>query len=301
MIVKPYDNTERSLSFRLGLNVSGADVSIFDSSTDKYQGLDMDFEIDKTIESEPNKSTVTIWNIGADLYNRLEKGKMIELYGAFGQEDYKLMFTGNLDVSTQEKSSIVSSSNEGFLKQDEAKGGQVDIPTTLIMYDAGVTYKTAKLQKSYKGAISAEVIINDCLNVMNIPQGKVENIVYPSLTDYVARGNCVSILNYITGRMGAYYNVTNGLFNLSMKSKPDETQGIVLTDKNSNRPERNTVDLGDEKFLGWKIETGLLPFLIPDTYCELDFPQIKGVKRIVRVVHRGNNYGTKGITEVYVV
>lgn len=289
------------LCFRLGLNISGANLSIFDDPDDPEAGLDMDFEIDKTIDETLNKSKITIWNVTPEVYTLLsEKGTGVELYGSFGRESFGLMFTGDVGNSTQTASKITSTTNTGFLKIDQGKNnsGKNDIPTIITCYDAGVKYQDQYISRSYKGLISSEVIIKDCVNQMGLPYGRVDVKDYPMVRDYVARGRCVTVLKDLTRRLGIKYNITNGIFNLVSSGQQVDTVGIVLNEGNSNRPELFEIRENGKK--GWKIETGLLPFLNPATYSLCDFGALQGTYQIYRVHLSGNNYGTKGITEVYV-
>lgn len=83
------------LSFRLGLNIDGADISIVDNPDNAEAGLDIDFEIDKTIDDTPNESQITIWNVTPGVFNAIfKKGIGIELYGGFGRDELALMFIG---------------------------------------------------------------------------------------------------------------------------------------------------------------------------------------------------------------
>lgn len=298
-------NKPSYLSFKLGLNIDGADISIVDDSDNPERGLDIDFEIDKTIDETPNESKITLWNVSNDVYkalvNRTKGATAIELYGAFGHDELSLMFVGTVSQASQEPSKITSTSNQGFLKIDQGvnTAGQNDIPTTITCYDAGLEYDEMLLDKSYKGLVSSEVIIKDCVSRMGLPYGRMDSVIYPDVRDYVARGRCTSILKDITKRIGVKYNITNGIFNLVNPDVETEATGIVLTADNSDRP--IFVEIDEETGLErWKIPTGLLPFLQPGTFCLCDFPQLKGTFRIYRVFSKGNNYGTDGITEVYV-
>ena len=293
-----YQPTE--LCFRLGLNVAGANLAIFDDPDDPEAGLDIDFEIDKTIDETPNKSKITIWNVTPEIYTLLsEKGTGVELYGGFGRESLGLMFTGDIGNSTQAAGKITSTTNTGFLKIDQGKNnsGKNDIPTIITCYDAGVKYQDQFISRSYKGLISAEVIIRDCVNQMGIPYGRMDINNYPMVRDYVARGRCVTVLKDLTQRLGIKYNITNGIFNLVNPGQQVDTMGIVLNGDNSNRPELFEIRENGKK--GWKIETSLLPFLNPATYSLCDFESLRGTYQVYRVHLSGNNYGTKGITEVY--
>lgn len=266
-------------------------VSIADSVSDKEQGLDIDFEIEKSIGSDPKKSKITIWNVSPSTYKKLEKGTKIDFYGAYGKENYALISTGTLEAKSQEENKITSTDNKGFLWKDKQASGQCDIPTTIEFFDGGFLLTEAIISKSYKGANDFAFIVRDILSMFAVPIGRFEIKTNYSVTDYVARGRIADIFNEIFNRLGSHWDIVNGYFNCYYDEKESDTYGIVLDSDNSNRP------VAQEN--GYKIETKLLPFLNPDTYCKLNFTNVSGVYKIVRVRHTGNNYGTQGKTEVW--
>lgn len=302
MLLEPTYNRHQTseLCFRLGLNIAGANLSIFDDPKNPEKGLDIDFEIDKTIDDTPNESKITVWNVSPTTYNAIEKGTSLELYGGFGNDELALMFIGDVMKASQQAGTINQSSNQGFLKVDQGKNtsGHNDIPTIMTCYDAGIEYKDRLISKSYKGLVSSERIILDCVNLMGVPIGRIDNIKFPEVRDYVARGRCVSVLKDITQRFGINYNINNKVFNLVNPGQEPETTGIILNGKNSNRPVFDKFRDNGRK--GYVIETELLPFLEPATYCLCDFETLSGIFRVYRAHSRGNNYGTEGRTEVYV-
>lgn len=270
---------------------SDVSVRISDSISDKESGLDMDFEIEKSTGGDPKKSKITIWNVSPTTYKRLESGTKLDFYGAYGKNNYALISTGTLETKTQEENKVTSTTNTGFLWKDKQAGGQSDIPTTIEFYDAGVVLKDAIISKSFKGKVDFSVIVNDILGIFGIPVGKFEIKTPYSITDYVARGKIGDIFNEIFNRLNAHWDITNGYFNCYYDEKEPDTFGIILDGNNSNRP------IAQEN--GYKVETKLLPFLNPDTYCKLNFTNVYGVYKIVRIKHTGNNYGTQGKTEIW--
>lgn len=266
-------------------------VRISDSISDSQSGLDMDFEIEKAIGGEPKKSKITVWNVSPTTYKRLEKGTKIDFYGAYGKNNYSLISTGTLDAKSQEENKIVSTENTGFLWKDKQASGQSDIPTTIEFFDAGLVLDDAIISKSYKGSIDFKTIVMDILGILGIPVGRFEITTPYSISNYVARGRIGKIFNEIFERLNAHWDITNGFFNCYYDEKEEDAFGIILNGDNSNRP------ISQEN--GYKVETKLLPFLNPDTFCKLNFTNVSGVYKITRIKHTGNNYGTQGKTEIW--
>lgn len=326
------------LNFRLRLDISGANVRIADKLmtdeetgrfwVDRESGLDMDFDIVKTDDNRPNESTITIWNLSNDTYELISsKGDACELYAAWGKDEYALMFRGYPLKALKKGKDTILTSNQGFLRQDAnaTRRGQNDIETVLTMIDGKAQYEEATINKEYKNEVSTRDIVKDLIETFGIPIGSVEDIGYTTKRNYTARGKSVKILNELSKEIGFNWSINNGIFYLYTDKEPQQPYGIVLYSENSSTPERQndkfkvktkTIQRANKKkgiagiketsiektYNGYMITTRLLPFLNPGVYCQCDFGKIlQGVKRIYKVRHRGNNYGTVAETEVYVV
>ena len=92
------DNDKRittypDLNFRLRLdmsmpnNPSGKGIRISDELDNPQKGLDMDFHIVKTAEGKPDESTITIYNLTTQTYDKIyEYGEEFTLSCALLQE-----------------------------------------------------------------------------------------------------------------------------------------------------------------------------------------------------------------------
>lgn len=311
------------LNFRLRLDIAGANIRIQDKLitdeetgrfyVDRESGLDIDFEIVKTDDNIPNESTITIWNLSDSTYqNIVQNGTAVELYAAWSNDEYALMFRG-YPLSTVKKSkSSTQTSSQGFLKQDYNAGrkGQNDIPTVLSLVDGKAQYEAATINKTYKNSISTEVIIKDLIESFGVPVGVIDEIEHQTLDSYIAYGKTAKEMNYFAKRLGFKWSITNGVFYLYNGKTPQNLYGIKLNGDNSGTPERQ-----NEQFKVTNLKTGkteiknaymistkLMPFLNPMTYCECNFGQsLQGVKYIYKVRHKGNNYGTSAESGVYIV
>jgi len=322
-------NSKSNLNFRLRLDVSGANLRIGDKINNPESGLDIDFEIAKTDTNTPNTSTITVWNMSDDTYNNIySNADGVELYGAFGDDEYALMFRGYPEKVLKSKRVNMLTANQGFLQQSPGatRSGQSDNPTSMTLIDGKYLYEDANISKGYKGSINSKQIIKDCVETFGIPIGVMsENIDYININNHISRGRTVDVLNPICKRLNANYTINNGVFYLYSKNEvPASTvYGILLDSSNSNTPERQ-----DDKFKlktttlikknkkkgiaglkkteiikninGFMIETMLLPFLLPGMWCECDFGILQGFKYIYKVKLFGNNYGTEGKTQVFV-
>lgn len=333
-----YTPVNPDLNFRLRLDIAGANIRIEDKLktdeetgrfyVDRESGLDMDFDIVKTDDNIPNESTITIWNLSNDTYELIgQKADAIDLYAAWSNDEYALMFRGYPWKVLKKGKDTILTANQGFLKQDANAGrrGQNDIETVLTMIDGKAEYEEAFMNKTYYGIVSTELILKDCIETFGIPIGTIAELEHKEIMGMMYRKKTVEVLNGLAELLGFKWQITNGVFNLYTDEMPEQPYGIVLNSNNSSTPERQndkfkvtskTIQKANKKkgikgvkktsvekiYNGYMIKTRLLPFLNPGTYCQCDFGKIlQGVKKIYKVRHRGNNYGTVAETEVYVV
>ena len=333
--------TKPVLDFRLKLEVELRNktdeirgVTIEDVYGDNSKGLDIDFNIEKSFETKPTKSTITLYNISSDLYNLIYKeANAFRLFCARGERaDYVPFYTGFPVKTVKAAKQTVLTSNEGFMAQDANAGrrGQNDLETTINL----MNYGFAKLNKSYQSEVNVDFVIQDCINALGLPKGNIDKILQSRLYNtllpkgYTSRGDVAITLNDLGNRCGFTWNTNDMQLNLYDKGFQDiKTYGILLTPYNSSTPERQddkfqartkTIQKASkkkgikgikettiEKFdQGFKITTQLLPHLMVGSTCFLrDFgmADAEGNKYIYRLRHVGSNTGTNCYTEIYCV
>lgn len=328
------------MDFRLKLEIDlkneNRGIIIEDAYGDPTKGLDMAFSIIKSYENTPQTSTITIYNLSVETYNQIyEKGEAFRLSCARGENaEYVPFFVGYPVKATKIGKDTVLSSNEGFMKQDANAGrsGQNDLETEISLMSFGF----AQLYKSYQSNITADLILNDCIEALGLPKGNMdENILQKMKSSkinkgYTIRGDVAKTLDNLSKRYLFNWNANDMKFNLYDKNRSDiKTYGIVLTPHNSSTPERQddrfksrtkTIQKASKKkgakgvkattidkiSQGFMIKTQLLPHLQCGATCylgaegdEFGIADAKGEKYIYRIHHIGNNFGTDAYTEIY--
>ena len=165
--------------------------------------------------------------------------------------------------------------------------------TIIQLLDSLHAYESAVISKSYQGTISTKTIIDDCVTAMGIQLG--DEVEYPQINNYVARGSCAKVLNEICGKIGCKHIIENGVLHLYNGSSP-KIFGFLFNGDNSSTPEPEQED----DLILYHFTTKLLPNLRAGQYCQCDFETLNGVREIYKVALEGNNYGTNGISEVWV-
>lgn len=287
-----FDRTTSSVIPELGLTQTTNGISIRDSKDDETKGLDIDFEIERT--KEPSVAKLTIWNLSDNTFNQIANhSNAFELYFAKGEDDWGLLFRGTPYYSTQKGGSGGNNKSRGFLNRDDAKGGENDVATIINLLDSLHAFDSATISKSYQGTVSCKKIIQDCVIAMGIQLG--DEVDYPEINNYVARGSCSRVLNEICSKIGCNHLIDNGILHLYNNSS-HKIYGYRFTGDNSSRPKKEQ----DKDLQLYHFTTQLLPNLRAGQYCQCDFETLKGTREIYKVVLEGNNYGTAGQAEVWV-
>ena len=329
------------LDFRLKLEIELKDrsgdrkgITIADVYGDPTKGLDMSAHIVKTDDNKPNASTLTIYNLSTDIYNLIyEQANAFRLSCARGENaEYVPFYTGFPVRSLKTAKGTVQTSNKGFMAQDANAGraGQNDLETVITLMNYGI----AKLYKSYQTEVSANLVLQDCMNALGLPKGNIDTNIQERLDNvfyragFTIRGNVSDTLNLIGNQCGFKWNTNDMKLNIYDKYRADiKTYGIKLTPKNSATPERLddkfkareksiqnvTVtkeitgikgEIPNKTMQGFKIQTGLAPHLQCGSTAVLEDFNITGAegnKYIYRIEHTVNNTGLDAYTDIYCV
>lgn len=285
---------QNSLDFHIRLEVAGANLII--------ENLDIDVELIKTRASEPNESSITIWNISEDTFLRLINDMYaVDVYSWYGDDEPALMFRGYINPKNVTKMNAVAgriNTAKGFLastvKQDNK--GQFDIPTVIQLIDSKINYLASKIDKTYYSEVTSTQLINDCIEAMGVGVGFIsENLSVKTYKNgYKLYGKPHIALKNILNPLGATFNITNSFINIQTPNdKSKDTYAVVLNPENSMQPDQQS----DDTII---ISTRLIPFLNANDWVKLDFKELQGLEQAYEVRHKANNYGTGGSTDIII-
>lgn len=285
---------QNSLDFHIRLEVAGANLII--------ENMDIDVELIKTRASEPNESSITIWNISEDTFLRLINDMYaVDVYAWYGDNEPALMFRGYINPKNVTKMNAVAgriNTAKGFLastvKQDNK--GQFDIPTVIQLIDSKINYMASKINKTYFSEVTSTQLINDCIEAMGVGVSNIsENLPVKTYKNgYKLYGKPHIVLKNLLNPLGATFNITNSFINIQTPDdKSKDTYAVVLNPDNSMQPDQQS----DDTII---ISTRLIPFLQANDWVKLDFKELQGLEQIYEVRHKANNYGTAGSTEIII-
>ena len=172
------------------------------------QDLDIDFEISKDLDEEPNEATVTIHNLSEDTRTRIidpsVKDTPIEiLLTPFGLEDLIVAFVGEVDRVTNEPL------RPGFITRLECSSQKWQHRALYVE------------QKTYTMGTPAQTIVDDFVKAINIPVNQVAApLVNPILLAQSFTGPAFPLLQRFLFDYGRLAYILDGVLTITSSYTP---------------------------------------------------------------------------------
>lgn len=243
------------------------------------RNLRIEFSIEKTSGTNPNKSTISIYNVNEKTRNLLtsnikEKDYPIVMLNVGYGEELANIFTGTLDVAYT-KISYEKSEAELHYKIECSDGGS----------ELGVTYEKA-FDKNSKISQIIDDISKKIGVIKTIMPDKVKTLFDKSLSNgFSFAGTTKKVISNLSESVGVEWSIQDRTLIFVEKNKGIDT-GYFISPRTGligipAKGEENTVIL----------ETLLLPKLKPFDIIELQSDKIRGYFRIEKVTHHGDTHG----------
>lgn len=216
------DNALYNRLWRVTVGTIGENGGTLDVSA-----LDLEFKILRTIKKEPNKATLTLYNVNPDHRAALlKRNKPNKLSGVTVTVEAGYKSTGaSLLLSMDMR-------DAGTTKDGE------DYKTIITGDDGGRSFREARFNKQYTTGTSVSQIIKDCADAMGIGTGNVatganaasiaglgQNIPHT----FTASGSAQSSLDRIVRSAGLRWSVQNGSIQLLKKSTPLNLDALLVS------------------------------------------------------------------------
>lgn len=184
---------------RIEIKVFATDtITINDRTQDIDDDLFIDFEIEKSLDDEPNTATLTIYNLNestrANLVNSEEQLAPIEVYITPGGLPEKFVFAFGGEVET--------------VRNQFANPGH---ETTIHCTSQQENHRSLSFSATYKKGVRIDAIVEDMLKAVNLPRGNIADI--PSTEILISEsfsGPAFPILQRYVFDMGMYAYIVDG-------------------------------------------------------------------------------------------
>lgn len=149
---------------RIEIKIFATDtITINDREQSQDDDLFVDFDIEKTLDDEPNTATLVIYNLNestrANLVNSEEQYAPIEVYITPGglPDKFVFAFGGEVDTVTN------AFTNPGH-------------ETVIQCTSQQENHRSLPFSKTYKKGVRIGNIVNDMIDAVNLPRGNIESI-----------------------------------------------------------------------------------------------------------------------------
>jgi hypothetical protein len=268
-------------------------------SDGKNDSLRIEFDIDKDLTQQTNKSSIKIYNLSEATRGKLEVDDLIcELQVGYAEDiGLRRIFLGAVTYATTRR--------EGpeRVTELELSDGQIAIRDTVVSL-------------GYSAGVAGSKIVSDVTAQMGLVAQiapDVELASYPAGFSFVGQGR--ECLNKVLDASGATWSIQNNVLQAIMDGSSTNIRALVFSPSSGliDSPERiiKAVKRPDqtakkkrkvkkkkaEKKAGWKIVTLLAPTINPGDLVRVESDTVTGWFRVETLKHSGDTHGNEWYTE----
>ena len=288
--------------FRLIAGEEGGEGLLIEAEG-KNDSLRIEFDIDKDLTQQTNKSSIKIYNLTDESCKKLEvDDRVCELQVGYAEDiGLRRIFLGNITYSTTRR--------EG-----------PDKITELELADGHDSLRDTVVSLGYSAGVSAKTVLNDVAAQMGVTTQiapDMEFASYPAGFSFVGKGR--DCLSKILDASGATWSIQNGSLQVIMAGGSTNVKALVFSPSSGliGSPERivKGVTRPDEeskkkrkvkkdkkaKKAGWKIKTLLAPTINPGDLVKVESVTITGWFKVESMKHRGDTHGREWYSEMELI
>lgn len=267
--------------------------------------IHVNFDITKTLSSDPNETTIRIYNLKQETREAWEE---VDSYA-------------RLSLGYQSEGLALVSSGTVLDAWTERSGP--DIITEISISDGFVSLRDTAVAVNFNSNTSIRSILEEIASQMGLPLDLAEdfqNKAWPS--GFSSWGAAHEALHKITRAAGMTWSIQNGVLQVINDYGTNNEVAIVLNKHTGliNEPKRNrrgplskrtpqgsrptnpAVRRAAQETEGWTIESLLLPSVNPGTRIVVESQAVEGVFRVESVRHSGGYAdGSPWVTELEIV
>lgn len=237
-----------------------------------YKDLRVKFTVEKTVDSIPNKATVSIFNLTAA--NRAfaeQKDIQLKLFAGYDGKA-ELLFVGDIDPSAS---------------KTELQGA--DYVTIFECGDGQTTYRKTKFDKSYAEGTPLKEIAKDLFSSLGNTVTDISSLPEGTLLNGMSLSGLAKFhLDTIMVKLGLDWSIQNGQIQVTKKNGGVTVeQAVLLT------PSTGLIGVPKRKGEGIEVTSLLQPQLKPGRKIEVRSRFAEGVYSVQSVSHTGDNFGSE--------
>lgn len=243
--------------------------------------LRMSFEIEKTLEADPNPATITIWNLAENTRTEVQRKPLQICVEAGYGESTSVLFIGDMQ--------------EAFTRREGA-----DLLTKFLVAD-GERCMNARVNRAFSGGTSGRAQIKEIAGQMGLRVPKnvddAKEFVQAVASGGSVRGPARQALTNVTRRYGATWSIQDGQLQILRGNEVRADQALVISEETGML---GTPELGSPGKKGeaptLTVKHLLYPECKPGGKISLQAEFLKGLFRIEKVKHSGDTHSEEWST-----
>lgn len=273
--------------------------------------LDIEFKVEKTDQPEPNKCSITVYNLNPD-----HRGELLRASGTQLEKSKRKPIHVELDVGYRDQHGIIFS---GDLRNLEVRQDGVDVKTVVFGHDGGHSFKTATVERSFAAGTPLATALRACAEALGVGFGNIDDLsgsaTIPGLGKtlphgIVLHGPAWQQLDRLLKSARLDWSIQNNALVVTEKGKPLQRTAIRLAPDSGlvGSPETEvTTDVVPSKGAvpkskgGIKVKALLNPGLYPKRKIVLDTASHQGGYVIKEVEYNGSTFADDWFAEMKVV
>lgn len=314
---------ERTYTLVIGRPVSIGDKPInIEKYTNTNKGnayeikeLHMEFSVKKDNSKEPNKGYVTVYNLSDEVVNYLsvnQRESLAVMLHAGYNGDEKLIFSGTVEY--------VEDNFEAETRE-----------TKFILGDGTLNLTTATTARSYRKGTPLNSVLNDLINDLKLPKGRVIDFGSQTLqTSMAFTGNASQNLANLAKNTGSTFSVQDGavywtregsrfnnvMFEISEEGgmvgtptpkQPASSKKLLAkkakekAGEKPKKPSKKAKEHDIKEDVGMTVTTLLNGAILPESTVYLNSRYHKGFYKVAELTHRGGYETGDWVTELGLV
>lgn len=267
-------------------------------------GLDLAFEVESSVQREPNTCALKIWNLSPEHRRSLDGASAMPVRVEAGYVDsITTLFNGDVRVTESRRRAAQhrqASSRAGSLSHGV---DLVDVITSIEAEDGGTAWRTATVSRSFAARTPVVAALEACVEALGIGRGNLDELDAEAVyaggdVRSFAEGTVLSGLahvemNRLVRGCGLTWSVQSGALQLRRAGRALATRAVLLT------PETGLVGSPAVDADGYVTTTSLLNgALYPGRPVVLRSRELEGSYQVRRVRHVGDTAGQDWSSEV---
>lgn len=242
----------------------------------KFEGIRLNFTVEKTSTSSSNKAVVTAYNLNNDSKAFIEKKEGLMRLEAGYADNLSILFLGDVAKVMTKRSGA-------------------DILTIIESGDGEARLANAHVEIGLKGGATDQQIVDQIINALAVEKGIIKGIQRQEyLNGFSFSGKANEVLDNITKKQGLEWSIQNGALQIMPKADNTGETAVLLSSQTG------LLDVPNKTEDGFIAKSLLNPLLMPGRQVKIKSELLTGISvfKIEKARHVGDTQEGEWMSEV---